>query len=518
MKTYESTNAAALRKRVRKVHSKAGFAGTLYLLGALALAVLAFLPALNIGGEDLWVLTFYAPLQDALGGELNWIGLITAALYLWVLLVVVINFFRCFSKLGWLTRRSSRYVNGYNRNMRAMEDMGKRFSGSLAAIVNLSLLIYVLQPNVSDVTITNYAYITLGVGLVVHFFAGLIAGKVSWFDVQGSGGNVEEVKRECGIFVYFFRNLVQLAAIAGILYFFVPQCTIGKTIESWLGGVNPIEGDLVKNLLPVALQVLIVLFTFVLVKHATAATEFNRLGMEGKGMKNYRVFSFFVFLAAGGAFAVDYFLVQPDPITYEIVYVAAIAFGAFLVDCIFKTRAKKEAEEDYDPIDEMEKNQAKQPVYMGQAMPMQAGQPTVIYQQPPTGQPVLAYQQQPVYIPVYYPYPVQQPAPAVAPVEVKIAPTPTPAPTSAVAPTKAPDHIKPVPSPQEKAKQEALDKENAGPVEVNKPLDPNKEWKVRCPRCGKVLSVRETSPYHRCPSCDKVFALRKFQTYVKKDQ
>lgn len=517
MKGYESTNAVALRKRVRKVHSKARLAGTLYLLGALALAVLAFLPALNIGGEELWALTFYLPVQDALGGTLDWIGLITAALYLWILLVAVINFFKCFSKLGWLTRRSSRYVNGYNRNMRAMDDMGKRFSGSFAAIVNLSLLIYVLQPSVSNVSITNYAYITLGAGLAIHFLAGLIAGKVSWFDVYGNGGNVEEVKRECGIFVYFFRNLAQLAAVAGIFYFFLPQCTLGATIESWLGGVNPLEGDLVTTLVPVALQALIVLCSFVLVKHATAATEFNRLGMEGKGMKNYRVFSFFVFLLAGGAFAIDYFLVKPDPIVYDFAYVAAIAFGVFLVDCIFKTRAKREAEEEYDPIDEMEKKQAAQPmpVYANQGMPMQAGQPTLVYQQMPTNQPV--YQQQPVYIPVYYPYPVQQPAPAPAPVEVKITPTPAPAPVIAPAPAKAPEHIKPEPSPAEKTKQEALDKENAGPVEVNKPLDPNKEWKVRCPRCGKILNVRETSPYHRCPSCDKVFSLRKFQTYVRKD-
>ena len=87
MKGYETTKTTALRKRVRKVHRKAGFAGTLYLLGALALAVLAFLPTLNIGGEDLWVASFYLPVQDAVGGALDWIGVITAVLYLWILLV-----------------------------------------------------------------------------------------------------------------------------------------------------------------------------------------------------------------------------------------------------------------------------------------------------------------------------------------------------------------------------------------------------------------------------------------------
>lgn len=526
MKAYSSTDATALRKRVRKVHSKARRAGVLYLLGALALAVLAFLPALEIGGEKLWVLTFYQPLQDALGGALDWINVIAAVLYAFILLSVVINFLRCFSKLGWLTRRSSRYVNGYNRNMRAMEDMGKRFSGSLAAIINFSLLIYILQSSATEVALTNYAYVTLGVGLAVHFLAGLIAGKVSWFDVHGNGGNVEEVKRECGIFVYFFRNVMQLAAVAGILYFFVPQCTLGAKIDAWLGGVNPLAGDVVKDLVPVVLQAIILLCTLVLVKHATATTEFNRLGMEGKGMKNYRVFSFFVFLAAGAAFAVEYFLVKPETVAFDTVYVAAIALGVFLVDCIFKTRAKRETEEDYDPIAEMERNQTEQPVYpQPTATAGQSGQTKVIYQQIPAPQPApqqTVYQQQPVYIPVYYPYPIQQPAPQLAPVPT-YAPAPTPVEvkiTAAPQPAPAPEHIKPTPAPEsvrEKAKEEALDKENAGPIAVNKPLDPNKEWKVRCPRCGKILSVRETSPYHRCPSCDKVFSLQKFQTYVRKD-
>ena len=491
MKAYQSTNnAVELRKRVEKVHSKARFVGTLYLLGALALAVLAFFPALNIGGKDLWVSNFYLPIQNAFGGKFDWIRVITSAFYFWILLVVVINLFICLFKLGGLTRSSSRCGNDYNRNIRAMENMGKRFSGSFATIVNFSLLIYVLQPNASRVVITNYAYIMLVVGLTIHFLAGLIAGKVSWFEVRGNGGNVEEVERECGIFVYFFRNLMQLAAVVGILYFFLPKCTLGATIQSWFGGVNPLVGDFVKNLVPVVLQALIVLCMLVLIHHATATTEFNRLGIEGEGMTNYRVFSFLVCLLAGGAFAFDYFLVKPNPIVYDFAYVAAIAFGVFLVDCIFKTSVNKE--DDDDLLDDMENNQVAQPmpVYVVQGMPVQAGQPMLLYQQTPTNQ--LVYQQQPVYIPVYCPYPMPQPAPA-------------------------PEYIKMEPSPAEKARREALDKESAYPVEVHKALDPNKEWKVRCPRCGKLLKVRETSPYHRCPSCDKVFLLRKFETYVRKD-
>ena len=44
-------------------------------------------------------------------------------------------------------------------------------------------------------------------------------------------------------------------------------------------------------------------------------------------------------------------------------------------------------------------------------------------------------------------------------------------------------------------------------------LNPDKDFKVRCPQCGKELSVKDKSPYHRCPSCGKVFTLQKFRTY-----
>ncbi len=515
MEQYGMKKTALIRKRVKKAHSKAGFAGTLYLLGTLALAVLAFLSGFEHASYGaVGITNFYQPVQDALAGSPVWTNLIAMGFYVILLLVVVINFFKCFSKLGWLTRRSSRYVNGYNRNMRAMEQMGKYFSSSFAAFVSIYALL-LLNPDVALPAMESLTFMmmlaAIGVGLFVHFVAGLLAGKVSWFDTYGNGGNVEEVKRECGIFVYFFRNLVQLAAVVGVLWFFYEVDTIGATVAAWLGGVNPLEGDLLQNVLPVALEAVIVLCLLVLIKHATAATEFNRQGIEGKGMKNYRVFAFLLALAAGGVLAVNAFVLSATEISMQYVYIAAIAFVAFLIDCIFKTRAKKE-EEDYDPLENGEQANGDAAYPMQPVMPM--AQPTGAYPQAST--------QQPVYIPVYYPYPIQQPYPAPsAPMKVeaivKGLPLPAASPTPTVVAAKAPEHIKPEPSPAEKARQEALKKENAEPVEI-KTLNPNKEWQVRCPRCGKLLTVRDTSPYHRCPSCDKVFQLRKFQAYVRKEQ
>jgi predicted RNA-binding Zn-ribbon protein involved in translation (DUF1610 family) len=34
---------------------------------------------------------------------------------------------------------------------------------------------------------------------------------------------------------------------------------------------------------------------------------------------------------------------------------------------------------------------------------------------------------------------------------------------------------------------------------------------VKCPSCEKLLSVKDSTPYHRCPSCGKVFQIRKGQ-------
>ena len=674
MKAYESKNAVAIRKRVKKVHAKAKFVGVLYLLGALAMAALACFPMLNIGGEDLWVLTCWNPFATLFKPERNLLAVLVSVLFLIAVLVCVINLFRCFSKLGWLTKRSFKYVNGYNRNMRAMDDMGKLFSGSFATIITLHFLIYLLQPSDAQIAFTLYTYIMLGAGLFIHFLAGLIGGTVSYFNVGGPGGNVEEEKRTCGLFVYFFRNLVQLAAVAGMLYFFVKNSVLGGTVSALLSSQNPFAGDIVKDVLPIGLHFLLVIWLIVLIKHATASTEFNRLGIEGAGMHNFKVFSMFVFITAGGAFVIDYLKTQPD-FKVDFLIIAGIALVAFLVDCIFKSKKK---EEEVTAEDEGHMNEYPFPM---PPMPQQVIQPMPVQTQQGTSY-------QPIYIPIYYPVynnngPVCRPAcqmpgyrmpyQGMQPSCAAPAPMPAPAPAAAPcnaptsnnvtarpAPAPAPANLKPMPSPQAQAqegknqlreqrrdiaeRQKVLKREQAtaktnkkiaqqnkkadaklkkqeaafakkeaayakkhaakasdisgvtatriepttaapvkpvpetkaqpavkpaepapavnAPVEQTAPvakntanqaplgnvtnnvhnvhnvynaanapekeetqepkrrqivLDPKKTWKVRCPKCGKELQVRETSPYHRCPACDKIFQIEKIETLKKKE-
>ncbi len=612
MRTYQAKNSNGMGKRVRKVQAKARFVGLLYLLGALGLAALACMPILNLDGNPLGITSFYKPYLNLFSESKDVFSVIIATLYLFVVLSTVINALRCLGKLGDLTQNNSRQMGRYNKTMQAMDEMGRLFSGSLAAIVIFHFLIWMFIGESAKVALVMpFAYITLGAGLAIHFLAGLLHGKVHYFQVGGHVANVVEVKRECGLFVYFFRNLVQVAATAGILYYLVANSLLNPIVKTLAAFGNPIEGmDLIPSIVCRVLQILMVIFAIVLIKHATATTEFNLEGMEGKGMKNYRVFSFLTFLVAVGfvvvhALKADFKVVLEANMDYLII--AGIALVAFLVDCIFVSRTKKAKEEEKE--DEPVFNDgfapmapvANAPVPQMPVAPMPMALPC--QRQTATSQPFF----QPIYIPVYYPYPMPTPyaMPAPAPAPYSAAPVSTVSAASAAeknakpAPAPAPSYLKPMPAPESvktesknelrkkrrelknrkkdlkrakieakknskiakknkkeeskvSKKEDVFARKNAtvatdfvaatatqmpipAPVveksvaqapqkpvenevkELSASLDPKKEWQVRCPKCGKLLLIRETTPYHRCPSCDKVFQIRKFETFVKKD-
>ena len=333
MKAYESASAVAARKRVKKVHAKARFVGVLYTLGALALLVFTFLPILAHSTPimDTVTLGFDVYVSKAIGflkGGASLAEFIVGVLYIILLLTTFFNFFRCLFKLGWLSNRSSRYVNGYNKNMRAMEQMGERFAHSFARFVNFHIVTYILYNKaIGPVYIQTMAYAALAVGLIIHLIAGATSGKVSRFNVQGVGGVVEELKRECGLFVYFFRNLVQIAAIGAILYMFAPVSVLGSVLNGLLDGTSSLG-------VPEIMQALLLLALVVMVRHATADTEFNRLGIDGKGMKVFPIAALLAAVFAGVAGVLG------ETMDMGYIYMAAIALGAFLIHCIFKTRVK----------------------------------------------------------------------------------------------------------------------------------------------------------------------------------
>lgn len=613
MRTYQAKNSNGMGKRVRKVQAKARFVGLLYLLGALGLAALACMPMLTFDGKPLGITSFYKPYLNLFSESKDVFSVLIATLYLFVVLSAVINALRCLGKLGDLTQNNSKQMGRYNKTMQAMDEMGRLFSGSLAAIVIFHFLIWMFVGDSAKVALVMpFAYITLGAGLAIHFLAGLLHGKVHYFQVGGHVANVVEVKRECGLFVYFFRNLVQVAATAGILYYLVANSLLSPIMKTLAAFGNPIEGmELIPSIVCRVLQIFMVIFTVVLIKHATATTEFNLEGMEGKGMKNYRVFSFLTFLFAIGFVVVHALKAEFKEVlnaNMDYLIIAGIALVAFLVDCIFVSRTKKAKEEEKD----------EEEVFNDGFAPMAPVPNAPAAQMPVMPMPIMPACQrqmcnaqpcaQPIYVPVYYPYPMPTPYPMPAPAPYSAAPA-----SSAVtaeksvkpAPAPAPSYLKPTPAPESvkteskkevrkkrqelknrkkdlkrakieakknakiakknkkeeskvSKKEDAFARKNAAvatdfvattatqmpvpapapapapvvaeqkPVEPVKPvenevkelpasLDPKKQWQVRCPKCGKQLLIRETTPYHRCPSCDKVFQIRKFETFVKKD-
>ena len=538
------SKAALLKKRVRTIHGRAKFTGILYLLGTIALAAAAVLlslldgTAISTANGLLPVVAFgkevVATVKGGFGGFIrDSVAIsktIVLVLYLILLIVALVNVLVALSKLGWLFKRRASRANGFNRNMYAMEDLGKCFSALFNEILVCWLFIYLFtaQINGSAPTVRLFGYIVLGGGLAIHLLGGLLEGSVSLFT---TGDKLEESKRTNGVFVFFVRNLLQTAAVGAILYFFVPQTEVIGGFANLYDNTIPPRNWLwflsnLKALVPFLVEVVAWVAILVLIKHATARTEYNRDCMHGVGINNNLVFSLIAAIAFAGILVLPKLgLAEAEALNKNILIAAIVAFVSFLLDCIIRPRGKKKSDEDEVEMEVTQSQQAtaggvypqynqyvqyvQQPGQAPQIVVNPATQPAQqpyqpIYQvMPPMQQPAPQQQgaQQPVYFPVYYPVPMQQPA---AQPQEPVRPEPAPAPV----------YILPMPSPatQEREKEEGTIEEKP-----EAPLDPNKVWTVRCPQCGKHLNVRETSPYHRCPACDKVFQLRKFETYKRKE-
>lgn len=369
------SKATLLKKRVRKIQNRAKFVGILYLLGTIGLvAIAACLPLLTgtciTDGVTMPVLTFYQPIVNlfAKGAEAftsltaaQITELIVVVLFGAMLLTMAINVLRSIGKLGWLFKRRASYSNGFNRNMYAMDDMAKRFSNSLYTLVVMHLFIYLFSCGVvpaegqeTIVQIATNAYIALGVGFGLHFVCGLIGGTVTLFS---TGDRVEEETRENGLFVFFVRNLIQIAAVAAIAYFLIQESVLVAKIQELLRLVleeqKPIAEIDWMSAIPAGIELIAWIFIAVLAGHAIADTEFNRDGVVGSGMRNFAIFSFLTALALAAGIVLPMLGIGVAEVATELnqnlLIAAAIALIAFLLDCIIRPRARDDS--NYDDVD-----------------------------------------------------------------------------------------------------------------------------------------------------------------------
>ncbi len=492
MRRYRKGNVKSfeLKKRITKNRARVRFVGFILLLAVIALAVaVAAIPVLKGGPVSLTVAKFWKGFKNpdwkSYAGLLK---LTIAGLYALMLLGLVVNVFRALAKLGDLHKKKGTKMDGFNHNTYAMNGLGKIFSGSFAVVVLTYFLIYLLN---REMTMEGkWLLIVLGGGIFVHLLTGFIGSKASYFDFDGE--HLVEQKREVGRLAPLVRNVLQLAGVFAMMYFLTRANYNSPMLNQWLTKdvVKFVKAQGERRLILNLGLLAILLWTAVLLKHATGTAEYSIDGAYGRGMKTYRVFSFFAFLTAGCIVGWRLIILKQKPLDVEMLIVAEIALANFIVELIMRNRPRL-PEEKTKKVDDgiMLDGSMQKPTEEKAAEDTVATYPSA----PAPSCPVAAQG---------YPYPSQYPvmmpmqsaplAPALL-----LVPTTQPMGVPTIAPAPALQEI-PANVEEETEEQEetAVENRKGIPVEVN------------CPFCNKRLRVNSGAKYHRCPVCERVFAIR----------
>lgn len=346
MKEGASQKYVYMKKRITKAQGNAKTVGFLYLLATLAVTALACLPLITISDElithQLGVMSFWKVFVElANGAQPMVLALIVAVVYALMLVVLLVNVLRAFSKLGWLYKRKASRVYGFNRNVYAMDDLGKIFSSSFAAVVSAHLLIACL---VASVEVQMLGYVVVGAGLFIHFVCGLAGGNVSLFDVEN--GLVEQ-KREVGRVSVVVRNVLQIAATAALFFYFITTHMLRVHIFDLFAGkeLSELLAAPMELIVPAA-EMLGVVFAFAMLRYALGSTEFDIEGKETAGRKNFLLFSFLALVCFGGSLAYTYLIAKAElpQATLIMAGIAAAAFVLEIILCAFP-KVKRDKEE-----------------------------------------------------------------------------------------------------------------------------------------------------------------------------
>ena len=377
------TTSKVTAKRIKAVQRKAKFVGVLYLLATIAIVALSCLTLLKAkdGSFESGVLGFYQPFVTAFkseGGFAFSVAMVSAELYILALVIMIITLFKSFSYLKVLFKKSKLagglYRAGYNvyaepetrsiNNKReAMEDIGRNFSAVFTISLVFHFFIYLLC---GAAKVEMLGYVALGVGLFFHFICGLLGCKVSIFQretsdmryffhydfgkeqrnvAQRSGVSISEAsrlferRRELSASLFFFRNLLQIVFIGVLMYALAKYSVISEKFAELL--TFDFANLDVMALLPMVLQLLLFTWLTVMTVHALNPTEYNRQGMDGVGMKNYRIFAIFFFVTAVGLLVLNIVQGQTGSMVNEIIALAAALFG-FILDNIIRPKERDE--------------------------------------------------------------------------------------------------------------------------------------------------------------------------------
>ena len=344
-----SQRYAYMKQRIAKMQRKAKAFGLLYLLATIGLTALACLPLIVFTGDTIGVKlgvmefwTVFTQLGEGIYGKE--LLLAVAVIYGLMLFVLAINLLRSVFKLGWLFKRKASRLYGFNRNMYAMDEMGRRFSSSFAVIVVAHLLIMLLF---AGGVMQPMAYAVLGVGVFFHFSCGIPAGNVSLFNTDNG---VSEQRRELGNFSPFVRNVFQLAIVAAAIYLFVSFAQIRSTIDLVLveNGFANLTADPMALITP-AIHLAILLILIGMIYYATGTIEFDPEGADAAGRKRFLALSVLLLLCVGGAFAYAQFVTQTGA-EQNVILLAVVALVAVIIELVLIGCPKMETE-NLDEVD-----------------------------------------------------------------------------------------------------------------------------------------------------------------------
>ena len=304
---------AELKTRVARTRCRAQFAGFMYFVSIIVLATVACLPLFDLSKQQnapLGVLTavkVFKPsnLKTLLDSWTGMLSLVNALLYLVMLFVVLLNVVRASTKLCWLYKRKASKTYGFNRNVYAMDDLGKIFSSSYSTL----RITYFLIAMLCGAAYNNLLmYIVIVGGTFVHFFAGFVGCKASYFNIED--GQIKEDARIVGRFSALFRNALQLICVSLLMDYFqnnnVIYTVIGPLLE--VGGIQNYVLNQPLAYIPVVMQFLGILCLIPLIKHAMGTTEYNIDGAYGAGMKTFRIFCFFLCGTIGLSIVAEYLI------------------------------------------------------------------------------------------------------------------------------------------------------------------------------------------------------------------
>lgn len=326
-----------IKHRIKRSQAQAKALGFFFLLGTLAVAVLACLPLATVNGATLGVVAFWKPFATLFSGNVlanfkaNTEAVLVAVLYAIMLLSLLINVIRSLTKLGWLFKSKASKLYGFNRNMYAMDGLAKIFSASFNCVIAYHLLIALVT---GGIALSLLGYIALAFGVVWHLLLTPFTGNVSLYTTENG---ITEEKREVGNFAPIFRNVLQLVALGGIIFFFVKYVSktdvLGNAIATLVERGAKAFVDVPGSLIVPAICLVLTFFIIGMSAYVFGVKEYDSEGAKERGRKTNLVLSLFVFFITVAVYVVGLIL-KKGQITNELIYVALIALGMFILEIL----------------------------------------------------------------------------------------------------------------------------------------------------------------------------------------